>query len=318
MDKNKFVIVGAGAIGRLFGTLLSIGKQKVTFVEPQKEVISAINEQGIGILEMGGEDVYNIPFYPAKAVKNAQSIQSCDYILLAVKSYDTLRAMQSIAHLVSANSPVITIQTGLGNIEVMEKIVPRNNIIAGYTFLAGTALGPGIVRQGGVGKTYLGELDGKKTARIEKLCTIFNSSHMQTEIVKQIVGRIWCKVLVYSAINPVSAILRVSNGRLLEKMESITLMKRLIDEGKEVAAACAIDLVYHDLYDILFETCKQTYNNLSPMLQDILNEKRTEIDNLNSALCRYGAEHGVRVPTHHTIIQIIKLLEKWGPFTQNP
>ena len=130
--------------------------------------------------------------------------------------------------------------------------------------------------------------------------------------IRRIIGRIWCKVIVYSAINPVSAILRVKNGMLLEKMESINLMKRLIDEGQMVADAHSIDLVYHDLYDLLFDACKRTSDNLSSMLQDILNNNRTEIDNLNVALCQYGEEKGINLPTHHTMVQIVKLLEKWG------
>ncbi|MCK5226798.1 MAG: 2-dehydropantoate 2-reductase [Desulfobulbaceae bacterium] len=310
----KFVIVGAGAIGRLFGTMLCRGNHEVTFVEPLPEVVDAINQQGIGIMGMESEDSSNVSLVPAKAVSNAQEISSCDFTFLAVKSYNTLPATKSISHLVSEDSPILTLQTGLDNIEVIEKIVPKSAILGGYTFMGGTALGPGIVRLGGTGKTYIGELDGSFSPRLEKLHTALNDSKVETEMVERIIGRLWCKVIVFSAINPVAAIVRQRNGLLLEKIESVNLMKRLIDEGKAVADACSIDLVYHELYDILYESCKRTANNLSPMLQDLINDKRTEIDSLNGALCRYGAKKGLSLPTHHTVIQIIKLLEKWGHF----
>jgi 2-dehydropantoate 2-reductase len=132
-------------------------------------------------------------------------------------------------------------------------------------------------------------------------------------MVKEIIGRLWCKVITYSAINPVSAILQVPNGALTSKMESITLMKRLLDEGREVANAHAINLVYPDLYEVLFDACARSSNNLSSMLQDILNEVPTEIDAQNGAICRYAEEYGISVPTHRTMVELIKLLECWKP-----
>jgi 2-dehydropantoate 2-reductase len=132
-------------------------------------------------------------------------------------------------------------------------------------------------------------------------------------MVKRIIGRLWCKVITYSAINPVSAILQVPNGSLTSKMESITLMKRLLDEGRAVANSCSIELVYPDLYELLFDACEKSSNNLSSMLQDILNEVPTEIEAQNGAICRYAEEHGVSVPTQQTMVELIRLLECWKP-----
>jgi 2-dehydropantoate 2-reductase len=92
-------------------------------------------------------------------------------------------------------------------------------------------------------------------------------------------------------------------------MESVTLLKRLIDEGAAVADAYSIDLVYRDLYNLLFDTCRRTSENLSSMLQDFLNGKSIEIDSQNGELCRLGRERNINLPTHYTILQIVKLLE---------
>jgi 2-dehydropantoate 2-reductase len=80
-----------------------------------------------------------------------------------------------------------------------------------------------------------------------------------------------------------------------------------------VADSCSIELVYPDLYELLFDACEKSSNNLSSMLQDILNELPTEIDAQNGAICRYAEEHGVNVPTHQTMVELIKLLECWKP-----
>ena len=126
--------------------------------------------------------------------------------------------------------------------------------------------------------------------------------------VRRFMGRLWCKIIVYSAINSLSSVLRVKNGQLLESMEAITLMKRLIDEGRRVAEAQAVDLVFPDLYQILFDACRRTADNLSSMLQDVLNNRRTEIEAQCGALAAFGREKGIAAPTQQTMTELVKLL----------
>lgn len=304
------VILGAGAIGRLLGVYLSRCDHDITFVEPRSEVVEAINSAGIGFMEQDATDPDAVVRVPARAVVHAEEIRECDLVLLAVKSFDTLTAIRAASHLVGEKSPVITLQTGLGNIEQMERVVDRRAIIGGFTFMAATALGPGTVRHGGTGKTYLGELDSRITDRLRKICDLFNRCGLASTPVHRFMGRLWCKVIVYSAINSLSSILRVKNGQLIESMESITLMKRLIDEGRMVAEAHAVDLVFPDLYELLFTACRTTSNNISSMLQDILGGQRTEIDAQCGALVSFGTRAGISVPTHQTMVELVRLIER--------
>ena len=88
------------------------------------------------------------------------------------------------------------------------------------------------------------------------------------------------------------------------------LLKRLIDEGRRVAEAQAVDLVFHDLYQILFEACKRSDQNLSSMLQDILEGKHTEIDAQCGAIVKIGEQTGVPTPTHQTMLELVQLVSK--------
>ncbi len=309
----KIVIVGGGAIGRLFGSFLVQGENEVTLLDIDNEVVGAMRDYGIGVVKSDLDDPDTVTPVPVTAITDAQLVDSSDLVLLMVKSFSTRAAAQSVAHLVTADCPMLCIQTGLGNLEIAERVVPREHILAGFTFMSGTALGGAKVRHGRAGKTYIGELDGSITERVQKIGNIFEQSGLSTRVVPDIIGRLWCKVIVFSAINPLSSILKVPNGCLTGKMESITLMKRLLDEGRAVADACGIDLVYTDLYELLFDACQQSANNLSSMLQDILNERATEIEAQNGALCRYAEEYGIPVPTHRTMVELVKLLEKWRP-----
>lgn len=309
----RIVIVGGGAIGRLFGSLLAKGQNEVTLLDIDAEVVDAMQDHGIGVVASGLDDPDMVTPVSVTAITDPRLVKTCDLVLLMVKSFATRVATESVAHLISDDCPLLGVQTGLGNIEIMEQIVPRQQIIAGFTFMSGTALGTSKVRYGREGKTYIGELDGQVTERVQQIANTFELCGITTQVAKRIIGRLWCKVIVYSAINPLSSILKVPNGCLTGKMESITLMKRLLDEGKAVADAHGIDLVYKDLYELLFDACQRSANNLSSMLQDILNDRMTEIDAQNGALCRYAAERGVAVPTHQAMVELVKLLEKWRP-----
>ena len=156
------------------------------------------------------------------------------------------------------------------------------------------------------------ELDCRKTERIEAIKKVFESGGLHIELSDNVIGHIWTKVLIYSAINPLSAIFKLNNGQLVEKMESIALAKRLIDQGRLVAKAYTVQLPRLDLYDRMIEVCRETSETLSPMLQDILDSRPTEIDSLNGAIYEMGKHKGVSATIHQTMTDIIRLLEKLG------
>ncbi len=309
----RIVIVGGGAIGRLFGSFLIRGGNEITLIDIDHTTLGALREKGIGLLEGDGEHPDYAESFPVHALYSAKSVREADLVLLLVKSQATKAAAQDIAHLITDTCPLLCIQTGLGNLEVAREIVPEKNILLGITYMSGIALSDARVRKGSHATTFIGELDGSFSQRLEIIKQLFSSSGLETQMVKRIIARLWSKVIIYSAINPVSAILQVPNGSLISRTESITLMKRLLDEGLAVAKAEGVELIHPDLYEVLFDSCEKSASNLSSMLQDILNEVATEIDAQNGAICRYAEEHGINVPTHRTMVELIKLLECWKP-----
>jgi len=308
----KIVIVGGGAIGRLFGSYLANSKNEVTLLDIDNQVVHAVKSNGIHVLSREVDDPDMVSRVSVNAVTDGKQITESDLVLLMVKSFATRIATQSVTHLIGPQCPLLCIQTGLGNIEIIEQLVPKEEILVGFTFMSGTALGNSKVRYGQEGKTYIGEISGEITKRVQNIADVFGASGITTQVVRRIIGRLWCKVIVFSAINPLSALLKVPNGVLTTRMESITLMKRLLDEGKAVADRHGIDLVYTDLYELLFHACQRSSNNLSSMFQDILNNNLTEIDAQNGAICKYAALYGMSTPTHQTMMEMIKLQGKWN------
>ena len=210
----KIVIVGGGAIGRLFGSYLAKADNDVTLLDVDNEVIDAMQHDGIGVVVSDEGDPDQVTRIPVTAISDADLITKAELVLLMVKSSSTRIATESIAHLINPECPLLCVQTGLGNIEIIEQVVSWENILGGITFMSGTALGGAKIRYGRSGKTYIGELDGSRSARILRIASVFEESGIVTEVVEQIVGRLWCKVIVFSAINPLTSILQVPNGCL--------------------------------------------------------------------------------------------------------
>ncbi len=309
----RIVIVGGGAIGRLFASFLGKGGNDITLIDIDQTTLGALREKGIAMVEGHITHGSESSPVPVTALNTAQGLHEADLVLLLVKSQATEAAVGDIAHLIGEACPLLLLQTGLGNVEVAQGIVDRRHLLLGITYMSATALSEAKVRRGRHGATYIGELDGSLSPRLAHIAELFTGCGIETSPARNIRDRLWSKVIVYAAINPLSAILQVPNGSLLSRPESISLMKRLLDEGAMVARAEGIDLIDPDLFAALQESCHKSAGNLSSMLQDILNEAGTEIGAQNGAICHIAEKHGLAVPTHRTMVELIKLLECWKP-----
>ncbi len=313
----KIVIVGGGAVGRLFGSFLVKGQNEVVIVDTNPAVVEDIQRYGIGVMGHKAESPDAVEFVPVTAVTDAGSIDQCDLVLLTVKSFATKAAAKGAAHLVTPTSPILFIQTGLGNQAILRDMFPVEAILAGITFTSGTALGNCRVRQGRRGLTFIGELGevgaltGEITPRLQSIVTAFNDSSLETKWSHRIIGRLWAKVITYATLNTLTSLLKVPNGRLLEDTESVTLAKELLAEGEAVARARGVEPIVDDPFALFKEICEESHNNLSSMLQDILNGRATEIEAQSGAIASYAEKFGLEVPRHQTLASLIRLIEKW-------
>ncbi|MDD5423124.1 MAG: ketopantoate reductase C-terminal domain-containing protein, partial [Candidatus Omnitrophica bacterium] len=111
-------------------------------------------------------------------------------------------------------------------------------------------------------------------------------------------------------INALTGILRIPNGRLLEYEESRELLRSSVQEAVKIVKRKRVKLAYDDPIQKVESVCKATAFNVSSMLQDVLNRKRTEIDFINGAIVRQGKALGIPTPVNDVLTNIIKTLEK--------
>jgi 2-dehydropantoate 2-reductase len=307
----RIAIVGPGALGLLFYSLLRSGKNEVWLIDKDRKRAEFISKQGINFITLSGKrkkiaDV-NITIDP-------QKISSPELIILTIKSYHTNSAVKRIQPLLGKKSYLLSIQNGLGNAEAIKKYAPEDKILLGITNQGATRIDINTVRHAGRGETvigsYLPENFFKNSKFLNRLKTTFNSSGIKTQTHKDIQSVIWSKLVINAGINALTAITNFNNGRLVEIPALRDIMHTLVEETFKVANLKGIKLLYDDPVKKVEQVCRNTANNISSMLQDILKNRRTEIDAINGAVVKEGRKLGLELPYNLCVYKLVKALEK--------
>lgn len=300
----KIVIVGPGAMGCLFAAFLSKSKEEVWLLDKNKDNAAKINEIGISL-----EGVSGTWQAKPKTTTNVQDIGKADLILICVKSFHTKQAIEQIKPLLQQNTKIMTLQNGIGNIEIIAELAGEDKVIGGITNEGATLIETGKIRHAGHGETLIGTLDGKVPVEIRSIREIFNKVGLQTKLSRDIKGLVWSKLIINVGINALTAITRLPNGELTEFEGTKRILRDAVTEATRIAKRKRIKLAYDDPLAKVEAVCEGTSANISSMLQDVLRKKRTEIDFINGVIVRLGQELGIAVPTNKLLVDLVKTIE---------
>ncbi len=302
----KIAIIGAGAMGCLYGAKLSAsGENSVYLLDVWQEHVDEINMRGLQMEEADSMITYE----HVKASSDAETVGVVDLAIIFVKSTLTKIATESNKVVFGPNTVALTLQNGLGNIDLISQVIGSENIIAGTTAHGATMLGPGKMRHAGSGKTIIGEISGETSDRIKYISDTLNMAGMETEISDNVLGLVWDKLMVNVGINALTGITKLHNGELLNFTMVEELLEKAVLEAKAVAEAKGIKLGYADPVQHTKDVCVATAANKSSMLQDVLNQKKTEIDMINGAIVREGKTLGIATPVNLVLTNLIKYFE---------
>jgi 2-dehydropantoate 2-reductase len=300
----KIAVMGAGAMGSLFGGLLADAGEDVTLIDVWKEHVDAINARGLRIMGISGDRTIEV-----NSTTDPGKVGPVDLVIIFVKSYDTAEAARDALPMASDGTVFLSLQNGLGNIDKIAEAAGRHRIIRGVTAQGSTMMGPGEIYHAGQGPTVIGELYEASTERVERIAKAFNHAGIHTEISSNIMGALWSKVLVNVGINPLTALTGLRNGELLDHPEIRRVMKRAVEEATMVAQSLGIEMEFYNPVEKVYEVAEATAANRSSMLQDVERGRKTEIDTLNGAIAELGGRIGVDTPVNDTLVAAVKGLE---------
>lgn len=302
----KIVVLGAGAMGCLYGGRLADSGQDVTLVDIWRDHMEAINRDGLTIEETAGTRVVK----NLRGVCAAEEAGPADLVIVFVKATATEEAMAQAKCLVGPETMVLTLQNGLGNAEKLCRVLDPKHVVAGVTGCGASVLGPGRIRHGGQGDTVIGELDGRISERLEAVKKMLDQAGLPAKISTNVSGLVWTKLIGNIGVNALATLTGLQNGRLLDFPETASLMEMAIKEAMAVAEAQGIRFEVDDPVGHTRELAQKTGTNRCSMLQDVTAKRGTEIAVMNGAIVELGRALGVPTPVNLVLSGLIETIQK--------
>jgi 2-dehydropantoate 2-reductase len=319
--KENILIVGTGALATLFAARLTQGGHPVSMLGTWKEGIDALRKNGARLIDADGNEHQ----FEVSATDDPHECVGAKHALVLVKAWQTERAARQLAECLAEDGLVVTLQNGLGNYETLvqvlnsaatestekKRVKDSKNSVAkkfsrvalGTTTTGATLLGPGLAKAGGEGVISI-----ERNQAIGPIEAALRSANFNVHIVDDAQSLVWGKLVINAAINPLTALLRVTNGELLNRPSAREMMGALACEAAQVAKAENVDLPFSDPIAAAEDVARKTAANRSSMLQDVLRSAPTEIDAICGAVVKAAQKHHIDTPANWVCWNLIKAI----------
>lgn len=302
----KIAVLGAGAMGSLYGAHLSQAED-VTLVDSYEELVVQINRNGILEKEKDGGEIV----YPAKAVMSGTDIGVQDLVIVFVKGIHTREVMEQNLSLIDKHTLVMTLQNGAGNNRDIARYVPRENILVGTSSHNSVVKGLGVFYHSGCGPTNIGpdQYTQATHRKAEAVAEVLRNSGFEVYVMENIQEVIWQKLFVNCAINGLSAVMKQKIGAVRSNRHLWAICKKIVYECVLVAEA---DGTYFDrakALEIVERVCVNDSEGLASMYQDCIHGRKTEIDRINGVIVELAAQYRLDVPYNRMLVELVHACE---------
>jgi 2-dehydropantoate 2-reductase len=321
MNGSSLLIWGAGAIGGTVGAHWCRAGHDVLFVDRDADHVAAINKTGLKI--EGPIETFTVQ---ARAVLPKDVKGKFETVFLCVKAPDTASASEALAPFVADKGCVVSLQNGL-NERVIARRLGAERTIGAFVNFGADYLSPGVVHYAGHGAVVIGELDGRKTRRIETLHRLMREFDSRAVLTANIWGYLWGKLaygtllfataltndsiadcLAAAKYRPVFIALArevegvaVSSGVKLESFDGFDPAAFMPDAGLPAAEASLDRQVVHN---------RKSAKTHTGIWRDLAVRKRkTEVDAQLGPIVEEGAAKGIPTPLTRRLIELIHDIE---------
>lgn len=297
----KIAVVGAGAMGAIFGARFAQGGHETVLVDIAQPLVDTYNRDGVRVVRTEEETTTRVP-----ATTDPASVGTVDAVVFFTKCYHTASAAQLARPLVGPETVVASLQNGWGNGDVLAETFASEQLVVGVTYNSGTVLEPGRVAHPGVGPTMIGPFAGASTAAVERLAQALRDGGLEADIADPIRPEIWKKLILNAATLPTAALTGMNAGALTAHPEMHELVSEAAREAVGVARALGYDIDAQERVDYIHTLLERAGPTRGSMLQDFDAGRRTEIDVINGAVVRAAGEHRIPVPLNRAFIALVE------------
>lgn len=264
-----------------------------------KEGIEALRTNGARLIA-ANETEHQFEVY---ATDDPRECIGAQHALVLVKAWQTKRAAAQLKECLAEDGLALTLQNGLGNYETLVESLGVNHVALGTITIGATLLGPGLVKAAGDGNISI-----ERHQALDPIEAALKSAKFNVQIVDDARSILWGKLVINAAINPLTALLRIPNGELLNRPSARAMMEALACEAAQVAQTEGVELPFNDPVAAAEDVARKTAVNRSSMLQDVLRNAPTEIDAICGAVVKTAQKHGINVPANWACWNLIKAI----------
>lgn len=308
----RFAILGAGAMGSVFGGKLSLAGHDVTLVDVWREHMEAVAASGLELRTPDGAST----IVRLCAIHEPVRLEPVEVVIVLTKTFASIEAIRSIAHAVTDETWVVTVQNGLGNERRLAEVIGHGRVVPGTTTVGAEQSTPGrttmspataagtSVTQLGPPRTTTAIPDGVRAIARE-----LTEAGLPTEALDSADLVIWTKLALAGPMGPLTALLRRTVSDVASNEHSLALLRSMFDEIVTVAHAIGVPLDRDASWEHAMETFRGVGPHTTSMAADVLARRRTEIDAFCGEVARLGEEHGVPTPVNWSVWHALKAIE---------
>jgi 2-dehydropantoate 2-reductase len=297
----RIAVVGAGAMGSIFGAALARGGEDVTLIDVAEPLVEKVNADGVVVVRGDDRTTTRVP-----ATTDPAGVGAVDAVVFFVKCYHTASAAELSRPLVGPETVVASLQNGWGNGDVLAAAFPPEQVVVGVTYNSGVVIEPGVVMHPADQPTLVGPFVEGDTDRAERLAEALERAGLSTTVSAPVRPEIWKKLILNTATLPTAALTGMTAGALAQHERMRELVAETARESTAVARSLGHPIDPEERVGAILDLLERAGAAKASMLQDFEAGRRTEIDVINGAVVKAAEEQGVSVPLNRTFVALVK------------
>lgn len=318
----RTAIMGAGSLGTILGAYIARSGGQADLIDANASHVAALNQHGARVV---GKADFSAP---VKAFTPDQMEGAYDLVVYLVKQTSNEAALAQLAVHLKEDGTVCTLQNGIPEYSV-SKALGADRVVGGVVGWGASMAGLGVselTTDESALEFDIGEINGKETKRIcqiqhllERMCP--------TNILDNLMGARWNKIIANSAMSGMSAVLGCTFGDILDTPAALLRAKFIANECINVCKASGVRMAVRHGYDhgnlLRFETKSEMlvkdwlFKKIwgphralrASMLQDLEKGVPCEIDYINGSVVEIGEKYGVPTPVNKHVVDVVKRIE---------
>jgi len=302
----KIAIVGCGAMGSVYAGLFASAGHEVWAIDRWRQHVEAMRKNGLRLEGKSGDRTVKM-----NATTDAKDAGTCDLVVLATKAMHVAAAAEALKPLLSKDTPVLSIQNGLGGPDTAAEVLGRERVMVGVVGGFGASMkGPGHAHHNGMELVRLGEFGGPITPRLKKVEETWRGAGFTVKVFDDIDQLVWEKLICNCAYSGPCGLTDRTVGEVMADPDLAKVSAACASEGYAVAMKKGVKLSFSDPVAYVRDFGSKIPNARPSVLLDLMAKRLSEIDVINGSIPRVGMQVGVAAPVNETVTSLVKAKER--------